>query len=425
MSIDELRSQYEALPYPERDPADETKRLVTGSPSDLWELNHYVFGGTRDWSRPFRALVAGGGTGDAAIMIAQQLVDAGLDGRVCHLDLSIASQNIAKERAKVRGLDNIDFHHGSLLELGEAKGPFGDGPFGNGPFDYIDCCGVLHHLDDPRAGLDALVSVLADDGGMGLMVYGSLGRTGVYHIQEALRSLISPDSSVDEQLDLARRLVANLPPTNWLVRNPFVSDHLVGGDAGLFDLLLHSRDRAYLVRELAALIGDAGLRIAGFIEPARYRPATYLKDRALTDQTVGMDMIDMAALAENLAGNMKVHIGYVVHGSNSVAAPDPGRRDMIPTLRGQSAQDAARAISSDRLSGSLEGFEFSFALPRLAKPFLERCDGTKTLAEIYGEISALRSDLDCENIERQFHEVYEIYNGLNIMHLTDTKARAL
>ena len=53
---DPVRRQYEALPYPPRKPQDETKRLVTGSPSRLAELNHFVFGGRRDWSKPFRAL---------------------------------------------------------------------------------------------------------------------------------------------------------------------------------------------------------------------------------------------------------------------------------------------------------------------------------------------------------------------------------
>jgi hypothetical protein len=60
-----VQAQYEALPYPARDPADEARRLVIGAPSHLHELNHYVFTGARDFSKPFRALVAGGGTGSS------------------------------------------------------------------------------------------------------------------------------------------------------------------------------------------------------------------------------------------------------------------------------------------------------------------------------------------------------------------------
>ena len=68
-----LRAHYEAYPYPPRDPADERKRLITGSPSHLDEVNHYLFAGAADFTKPFRVLIAGGGTGDGAVMVAQQL----------------------------------------------------------------------------------------------------------------------------------------------------------------------------------------------------------------------------------------------------------------------------------------------------------------------------------------------------------------
>ncbi len=177
---DPVQAQYEAYPYPARDPAEEARRLVIGSPSHLLEVNHYLFRGARDFARPFRALVAGGGTGDGAIMLAQQLADAGTGGEVVYLDLSAASRTIAERRAKARKLSNISFHQGSLLDLPAM---------GLGPFDYIDCCGVLHHLEDPLAGLKALTAVLDEAGGMGLMLYGALGRRGVYDLQAMLGQL--------------------------------------------------------------------------------------------------------------------------------------------------------------------------------------------------------------------------------------------
>ncbi len=148
-----VRDQYEAYPYPARDPKDEAKRLIAGSPSNLAEIDHYVFAGRGDFAKPFRALVAGGGTGDAAIMLAQQLTDRARErghaapGEVVYLDLSQAARDIAQARARERGLSNIAFHQGSLLDLPGLE---------LGTFDYIDCCGVLHHLVDPPAGLAAL-----------------------------------------------------------------------------------------------------------------------------------------------------------------------------------------------------------------------------------------------------------------------------
>ena len=47
-----LAAQYEAYPYPERDPKDEAKRLLVGSPSHLREVDWWVFGARRPRSRP-------------------------------------------------------------------------------------------------------------------------------------------------------------------------------------------------------------------------------------------------------------------------------------------------------------------------------------------------------------------------------------
>lgn len=403
MALENLRKQYEALPYPERSPADEADRLITGSPSNLWELNHYVFGGTRNWDHGFRALIAGGGTGDAAIMLAQQLTDAGIAGTVCHLDLSKTSQDIARARAEIRGLTNIEFRQGSLLEIRPD----------DGRFDYIDCCGVLHHLDNPSEGLAALTSLLAKDGGIGLMVYGELGRTGVYHIQDVLRTLSPLDEPVDERLSTARRLIEALPPTNWLVRNPFVSDHVSGTSAGLYDLLLHSRDRAYLVPELAELVAGTGLRITSFIEPSRYRPDFYLKDPNLVANIKMLDPTEQAALAELIAGNMNVHILYAVKTENDVALPNPGRADAIPILREMTPKDAGAAVSSGHFSGRQNGLEIRLPVPPLAKAIVERCDGSSNLSAIHNDLQTMRSDLDWTTFSRQFGQLYDALNGIN------------
>ena len=40
--LDEVRAQYEALPYPPRDPREEALRLITGTPSHVLEVNRMV-----------------------------------------------------------------------------------------------------------------------------------------------------------------------------------------------------------------------------------------------------------------------------------------------------------------------------------------------------------------------------------------------
>ena len=410
-----VRDQYEAYPYPARDPKDERKRLIAGSPSNLVEIDHYVFAGRGDFAKPFRALVAGGGTGDAAIMLAQQLSDRARErgqsapGEVVYIDVSQAARDIAEARARERGLTDITFHRGSLLDLPDL---------GLGKFDYIDCCGVLHHLEDPSAGLAALAEVLEPAGGMGLMVYAPFGRGGVYPAQAMLRGLgeggLGEKLPLAERVGLARRLLAALPATNWLRRNPFLGDHKQS-DAELVDLLLHARDRAYSVEEAAELIAGAGLRLVSFIEPARYEPASYLKDPVLLRRLIGLDPLARAAFAEKLAGNIKKHVFYVVKASNradSVARAETPAA--VPVTRELPGPELARAVTKGgRIAADFDGIPVGFALPRLAAAILTRVDGRASLGDIHAALQALDSALGWDSFKAQFDRLHAALNGLN------------
>ena len=376
----QLAAQYEAYPYPARDPRDEATRLVVGSPSHLREVDHWVFGARRPASRPLNALMAGGGSGDGTVMLAQQMAWAGRPGRVTWLDRSAHARKVATARAAMRGLGNIAFEEGSILELPRS---------GLGPFDYIDCCGVLHHLPDPAEGLAALVSVLAPGGGIGLMVYAPHGRTGVYMLQDALRLLAPPEEAPPARVDVAKRLWKGLPETAWLKRNPWIEDHLKGGDAGLYDLLLNPRDVAFTVPQLAALVAGAGLRIACLVEPARYDPDTWLTDPRLRARTAMLDPLARAALTEAMCGNMGIHIAYCVRATDPVAAPPWEDDAAVPVLRELDGPALAKGLRGDGvLPVTWDGLRSLLPVPRLAAAFLSRIDGRRSWGEITAGVVA-------------------------------------
>ena len=400
-AADRVQAQYEAYPYPPRDPADERKRLITGSPSHLDELIHYCFAGRLDLTRPLRALFAGGGTGDGLIMLAAQAAARGLAVDLTYLDLSAPAAAIAKARAEVRGLSGIRFVNGSLLEVA-ALAP--------GPYDYIDCCGVLHHLLDPAAGLTALAGQLGPQGAMGLMLYGALGRTGVYPLQAALRALTAGETSA-QQVKIARKLLKDLPETNWLKRNPFLGDHLRGEDAALYDLLLHSQDRAYTVPEIAALLDQAGLRVAGFIEPIRYQPATWLHDAALVERARGFTPIEAAALAENLAGNMKTHTFYAVRREVADSVAKPGGPDTVPVWRDTDATPLIRALQKQTpLALDFDGYKLKLPAPEGPGPVAALIDGRRNLGDIQHALG-----LDWFALKARFDRLYALLNPLNML----------
>ncbi len=376
----QLAAQYEAYPYPQRDPREEAKRLIVGSPGHLREIDHWVFGGRRPASQPLRALIAGGGTGDAAIMLAQQLTTAGRPGIVTWLDRSAAAEAIARARADARGLANIVWERRSLLDLPGS---------GLGPFDYIDCCGVLHHLPEPAVGLRALASVLAPGGGIGLMVYAPHGRTGVYMLQDALRVLAPAAEPPAARLDVAKRVMRHLPETAWLRQNTYFGDHIEGGDAGLYDLLLNPRDRSFTVPALAELLGAVGLRPTCWLEPMRYDPATWLPDPKLRARAAALDPIARAGLAEALTGNMSTHALYCVRETDGFEMADPHAPGAIPVAREMPAAEMARNIRPDgTLPFRFDGLQVPVPLPPQAAAILRLVDGQRTVGAIGAELAS-------------------------------------
>ncbi len=415
MSAEDVRLQYEDYPYPSRDPAEEAKRLIEGSPSRLVEVDHYLFAGRADFAGAFEVLVAGGGTGDAAIMLAQQLADAGTGGRVTYLDLAAKTRAVAEARAKARGLTNIRFVTGSLLEVAELA---------PGPYDYIDCCGVLHHLAEPEAGLRALAGVLKPDGGMGVMLYGEYGRLGVYSLQDMLRSL-GRGRSLPERIEQARRLIEALPPTHGFRLNRNLGDHK-RGDAELVDLLLHPQDRAYRVEQVYDLVAAApGLSLVSFIKPIFYRPESYLEDESLLAPLEGLPEAEREAFAERLAGNMKTHVFYLTRRAAREAAlapwDDPAA---VPRLCDVEPAALAKFLAQKgRLALNHHGIAFSWEAPKAAAPLLKAIDGERSLAEIHKALKAGNKTLSWDRFLALYQPFYRLFNGLNLLFHAYPKAR--
>ncbi len=401
---DTLRQHYEAFPYPSRDPEEERKRLITGTPSAVLQIQHYIFGGKLP-ERPLRFLAAGGGTGDAALMMAQQAVDLGLKAEVLHLDLSAASQEIARKRAEIRGLTNIRFVQDTLLNAAHY-----------GPFDYIDCCGVLHHLDSPPAGLAALKAALTPEGGMGLMLYAPLGRTGVYPMQAALRRITTADMDGQTKVRLARKLIAELPASNWLKRNPLITDH-TGSDAGVYDLLLHSQDRAYSVMEVVEFVQGGGLDIISFVEKMRYDPLTFLTSPDLVSH-LPEDRYQRAALAEEIGGMLLKHVFYITFKERAASAEAQNSPDMIPIYSGFDGQEIGRSIKPEQaLTGKLNGISVAMPMPRLAGAIMQRIDGQRSWRQIH---ELMQTDLgrDAPSWEKFWEQALEVWHklhGLNVL----------
>src|SRR5262249_16483658 len=124
-----------------------------------------------------KTLVAGCGTSQAAAHAMREP-----DAHVTGIDISVTSISHTRDLQRKYNLRNLVLHRLAIEEIGQL----------GQTFDEIVCTGVLHHLPDPDVGLRALRCVLAPDGAMHVMVYGTYGRAGIYMIREYCRLLGGP-----------------------------------------------------------------------------------------------------------------------------------------------------------------------------------------------------------------------------------------
>jgi len=382
-----VRNQYEDYPYPTRDPEEERHRLLRFNLCELTAINHYCYQGRRQFDG-FQVLVAGGGTGDGSICLAEQLKP--YNGHVVHLDISTASIKVAQKRAKIRGLNNITWLHDSLLELPNL---------GLEPFDYINCTGVLHHLADPNAGLAALKAVLKADGAMGIMVYAEYGRAGVYHMQRMLQLINQNERSMDSCVKTAQAVLQGAPGSNWFRHNEHLLDDVRLGDAGIYDMLLHSHDRAYTVPQCYEFVKKSGLHFGGFSSPedrALMTPEMQISDPVLLKKLAALTVPDQEAAMELFSGAIVRHCYYITAQADGRARLD--NLDNVPYLFSLSDDfsrnfaDGLRQNQGRPMTWKSGGYEVSVLPGTYSADLLEQVDGQKTVREIFDTVRQAHPD---------------------------------
>lgn len=377
--LKQVKNQYEDYPYPPRNPEDEKKRLIVANSSYLAKINHYCFKGKEDFNNSFRVLEAGGGTGDTTIMLSESL--RGKDAEVVYLDISSASMEIARQRAKIRKLDNIKWVNGSILDIDEL---------GLGKFDYINCKGVLHHLENPDDGLKALKNSLKEDGAVGIMVYGQHARTGIYQMQEMLRMVNANHTDIEMMLQNTKLMYDSLPATNIFkkMESHFGFPSNRNNDPELYDLFLHSQDRAYTVEQIYQWVDDCGLNFIDFAEKKTlYRPELFIKDPDLLNTINNLPVKKQQAIAELMSCMVKMHFFFASAKTDTIA--DPRDIDNVPFVYRKcpfvNMYDSIKDLplgATINLEDKIEGIA-QFVIGRYTKDILRHFNGTNSIGEIF------------------------------------------
>jgi SAM-dependent methyltransferase len=182
---------------------------------------------------------------------------------VVAIDLSAGALDVAKQRCQMSGANRVEFHHLSLYDAGQLPGEF----------DLINCVGVLHHLADPKRGIQALASKLAPGGLMHIFVYGELGRWEIQLMQKAIALLQATQlGDYRDGVQVGRQIFAALPENNKIVKREkerwSLENHR---DECFADMYVHPQEIDYNIDTLFELIDASGLDFIGFSNPKSWQ----------------------------------------------------------------------------------------------------------------------------------------------------------
>ena len=160
ISID-VQEQYEASPYPRWVDLKVEKTSLTiqevGRRARLKIPNESIY----NCISP-KVLIAGCGTGQQSIEAGSRLQNS----KIVAVDLSVASLSYAIRKTNEFGLTNIEYMQADILDLYDL----------DQKFDVIECCGVLHHMDNPFKGWQVLANCLNPGGLMKVALYSKSAR---------------------------------------------------------------------------------------------------------------------------------------------------------------------------------------------------------------------------------------------------------
>lgn len=158
-----VRAQYEENPYPRWADAGLIDAAIP-VPAALHTLFPHATVAPGPWWEAPEVLVAGCGTGREAVWAANHFRGA----RVLAVDLSLTSLAYAVRQSRRLGIA-VEYAQADILRLGTL----------GRRFDMIHSVGVLHHMDDPLAGLGVLAGLLRPHGAMKIGLYSERARTAI------------------------------------------------------------------------------------------------------------------------------------------------------------------------------------------------------------------------------------------------------
>jgi len=242
-----VKSQYEENPYPRwRYYYNHNSQKTTIEQAITNEIKPNSISNAVVESE-IKVLIAGCGTGQQ-ILQSQRYKNA----QITAIDLSLPSLSYAKRKINEFRINNVKLIQLDILDINLLKEQF----------DIIECGGVLHHMQDPLKGLQALLSVLKQNGYLKLGLYSELARQGIIQAKNYIIS--NKIQSTDENIRNFRKKIISgkLKEFDSLKNSPdFYSLSMIR------DLCFHEQEVRFTIHKLEKIFRSEKLKFLGFSIP--------------------------------------------------------------------------------------------------------------------------------------------------------------
>ena len=335
-----------------------------------WQAAYNFCTGQKPQKQDIRILDAGCGSG----VSTEYLVHLNPQAQVVGIDISEGTLAVAKERCQRSKADRVQFHQLSLYDADQIEGEF----------DLINSVGVLHHLEDPIRGIQALAKKLAPGGLMHIFVYGELGRWEISLMQRAIALLQNDKGNYRDGVEVGRKLFASLPENNRIVKREKERWSMENQrDECFADMYVHPHEIDYNIETLFELIDASGLDFLGFSNPNFWQIERLLgKEPSLQERVEKLSDRAMYRLIELLDPEV-AHYEFFL-----------GR---APLPKNDWSIDEKLLAAIPERHPCMEGWEskclfnYDYQIVNLSEPefeFLQQCDCnlTKTVGEILTQV---------------------------------------
>ena len=242
----EISQDIQTLSLPENQVHQNVRAQYEDNPYPRWVSCDVLPDSKVEDDKTGTHLIAGCGTGYGTCLTALRYPNK----QITAIDLSLASLSYAQKKVKELGIKNITFYQADILDLSNL----------DQTFDSIECSGVLHHMEAPLKGWQALSEKLKPDGRMHIGLYSKIARQDIIEG----RALISKEAIglTPDGIKSAREMIAHLPGNhiakNVLSRRDFYSL------SSCRDLLFHVQEKCYTIEELINDLKALNLEFEGF-----------------------------------------------------------------------------------------------------------------------------------------------------------------